>query len=287
MSSPVKAGSGHAAYGRRLGKALFNLAMILFALVNVYPILWMFFSSLKSKGEFLRNVFALPQTPLFSNYTEAIRVGKLHMGLFNSALTSALAVTLIVVIALIMGYCIARYTFPGRGAVYGLLIAGMLIPIHALMVPLFIQFNFLNFLNGRFTLVLPYVAFGLPLAVFLTEGFVSQMPREVEEAAWIDGSSFFQTLLRVVAPMCRPALSTVIIMAFMDTWNEFSFALILISDESLKTIPVLLTGFAGVYTVDYTKMFAALVIATLPVMGLYLALNQKVIQGMVAGAVKG
>jgi len=270
-----------------VGRFVFNTAMIVFSVVNVFPIIWMVYSSLKTKQEYLINVFALPSRFLISNYFDAIRVGKLHIGLLNSVLNSTVAVASIVVLAFVIGYCFARFSFPGKKIIYTLLIAGMLIPIHALMVPLFIQFRQLNLINRQFTLVLPYIAFGLPLAVFLMEGFIRQMPTEVEEAAWIDGSSFFNTLLLVVAPMSRPVISTAIIIAFMDAWNEFSFALILISNEQFKTLPVFLTGFAGIYTVDFTKMFAALVIATMPVLILYIFLSNKIIEGMVAGAVKG
>lgn len=277
------------AYGRwkAAGAFSFNAVMLALAAVNVFPLIFMIYSSLKTKQEYLRNVFSLPSVPMFSNYADAVRVGKLQSGVLNSAIISALSVSVIITMAFVIGYCLARYKFKGRNFLYIFFISGMMVPIHALMVPLFVEFKYLSLLNSRAALVISYVAFGLPLAVFLIEGFVRMMPYEVEEAALIDGSSFANTLLRVVAPMCLPVLSTAVIMAFLDTWNEFSFALILISSENLKTLPLRLTGFAGQYTTDHTKLLAALVIATLPVLLIYLILNKKVIEGMVAGAVKG
>lgn len=272
---------------RRTGALVFNAVMVLLALINVYPLFWMIVSSLKTKQEYLRNVFAFPTAAQFSNYSDAMRVGKLDYGIMNSAIVSGISVTLILLIAFITGYCLARFHFRGRNLIYMMFISGMMVPIHALMVPLFVEFKYLSLLNTRLSLVITYVALGLPLAVFLVEGFVRSMPYEVEEAALIDGSSFFNTLARVVAPMCRPVLSTALIMAFLDTWNEFSFASILISSEELKTLPVRLTGFSGQYTTDHTKLLAALVIASLPVLLVYLILNKKVVEGMVAGAVKG
>ena len=163
----------------------------------------------------------------------------------------------------------------------------MLVPTYGLLVPLFIEYRNLNFLDHRLSLVLPVVAFALPLVIFLIESFMKGIPRELEEAAYVDGSSLLSLLFRIVFPVCRPVLSTCAIISFLNIWNEFPFALILISSQHLKTIPVGLTNFVGQYTVDYPQLMAGIVVSILPVILVYLSLYKRIIQGMVAGAVKG
>lgn len=140
---------------------------------------------------------------------------------------------------------------------------------------------------SRYTLLFPYVAFGLPIAVFLVESYMHNIPKEIEEAAAIDGSSFNRTLFSIVLPMCKPILVTVGIIQFFSVWNEFTFALILISKEALKTVPVGLTIFKGQYATDYPRMMTAMLISILPAVALYFAFSKQIIKGMVAGAVKG
>ena len=163
----------------------------------------------------------------------------------------------------------------------------MLIPIYALLIPIFVEFKSLGLLNKRYTLILPYIAFALPVAVFLVESSVASVPIEIEEAACIDGSSFLHTMFAIVMPMCRPVLSTSAILTFLNTWNEFPLALVLIRSNSLKTMPIGLTNFVGSYTVNYPLMLAALVVSTLPVVIMYLLFYNQIMKGMTAGAVKG
>jgi len=142
-------------------------------------------------------------------------------------------------------------------------------------------------LNKRITLIIPYIAFALPVGVFLVESYVKSIPMEMEEAACIDGCSFTQTLVLVIFPICKPVLSTTAILSFLSTWNEFPLALVLIRSNRLKTLPLGVTNFVGTYTVNYPLMFAALVISALPVILMYLVFSQNVMHGMVNGAVKG
>jgi raffinose/stachyose/melibiose transport system permease protein len=164
---------------------------------------------------------------------------------------------------------------------------GMLIPEHSLLVPLFIMYKNIGFLDKVYSLIIPYIAFGLPMSIFLIESYVRMVPRELEEAAHVDGSSFVYTMFSIIMPICKPVISTALILAFLDKWNEFSFALVLIRSDRFKTIPIGLTNFFGVHTTDYTQFMAALVIASLPVIIIYAIFNKSIIKGMVAGAVKG
>ena len=247
----------------------------------------MIYSSLKTDQEFSLDILSLPKKLIFDNYARAIEEGNIGSYFMNSMFNTLITVAVVIVIAFVTGYCLSRFKFRGRTFVYYMFLSGMLIPIYALLIPIFVEFKSLGLLNKRYTLILPYIAFALPVAVFLVESSVASVPIEIEEAACIDGSSFLHTMFAIVMPMCRPVLSTSAILTFLNTWNEFPLALVLIRSNSLKTMPIGLTNFVGSYTVNYPLMLAALVVSTLPVVIMYLLFYNQIMKGMTAGAVKG
>lgn len=271
----------------RILRVIVNVFVMAFSITCIFPVIWMVYSSFKSNDEFLRNIIGLPANPQFENYIYAFKVSKMGVYFFNSAFNSVVCVAAIVILSTFVGYFIARYKFAGRNIIYTMFIAGMLMPIYGLLVPIYLQFRALNMLDHRYTLILPYIAFGLPMAIFLIENFVRTIPVEIEEAATIDGCRIRHILFRIILPMCSPVLATVMILTFLNVWNEFPFALILINEDSLKTIPIGLTYFKGQYKIDYAKLMAALVIAMAPVVIFYLFSSKRIMEGMVAGAVKG
>ncbi|MFW5972293.1 MAG: carbohydrate ABC transporter permease [Bacillota bacterium] len=229
----------------------------------------------------------LPLKIRLDNYISAITKGDVHLAFLNSVIISVVGVFLILLIGFITGYLLSRFDFAGRKLLYGLFLSGMLIPIHGLLVPVFIQFNKLGLYNTRMGLILANVTFGLPITIFLIESFVKSIPIEIEEAAVMDGSNIYQRIFGIILPICKPVLSTALILSFLATWNEFPFALVLIRSSELRTIPIWLTQFSGQFSTNYPQMMAAMVIASIPVIAIYLAFYNKVISGMTAGAVKG
>ena len=207
--------------------------------------------------------------------------------LFNSFRTSALSLFFILLLGFTIGYILSRYRFRGRNLLYAYFLIGMLIPVHALMVPMYVMFTRTGLNDQWFTLILPYTALSLPIAVFLVESYVKSIPTEIEEAAAIDGCSRLRTIYTIVMPMCRPILITIGIIQFFYIWNEFTFSLILIDSQELMTIPVGLTLFKGQFSTDYPRMMTAMVLAILPTMVIYFIFSKRIIKGMVAGAVKG
>lgn len=264
-----------------------NTIMMLFCISCIFPFIWIVYSSLKTKQEFSLSIISLPLKPVFSNYLFAITKGKMLSFFINSAYNSVISVAMILLISFIIGYLLARIEFKGRFFLYTLFMFGMLIPEHSLLVPLFIMYKNIGFLDKIYSLIFPYIAFGLPMSVFLIESFVRMVPRELEEAAHVDGSSFVHTMFSIIMPICKPVISTALILSFLGAWNEFSFALVLIRSDKWKTIPIGLTNFFGAHTTDYTELMAALVIASLPVIIIYAVFYKDIIKGMVAGAVKG
>jgi raffinose/stachyose/melibiose transport system permease protein len=268
-------------------QSILNILMIAFSITCIFPLVWMLYSSLKTKQEFALDIISLPKVLHFDNYISAIKIGKMHLFFGNSLFNSVISVIFIILIGFVVAYFLSRYKFRGRNIIYVIFLFGMLVPIHSLLIPIFIQFKVVGLLDQRYTLILPYVAFGLPMAIFLFESFIKSTPVEIEEAAYLDGGSTSTIIFRIIFPICRPVLSTTLILSFLSSWNEFPFALILLRRQSLKTIPIGLSNFNGQFTVNYPQLMAAMVIAVLPVIILYLLFSKRIIEGMTAGSVKG
>jgi raffinose/stachyose/melibiose transport system permease protein len=268
-------------------KTLLNILLMLFSLVCIFPILWILYSSLKTHQEFSLNILSFPTKFHFENYVKVFWEAKLYQYFLNSVFLAIVATFLTIVIGFITGYFLARFDFKGRNFLYMLFLFGMLVPVYGLLVPVFIEYKNVGFLDNRFSLLLPMVTFALPVVIFLIESFVKSLPIEIEEASYVDGTNLFTSITRIVYPMCRPIISTSIILSFLNVWNEFPFSLILISTQELKTLPVGLTNFVGQYTVNYPQLMSGINVAIIPVIFVYLLMHKKIIQGMVAGAVKG
>ena len=284
----TKSAGAHKAKKGLLG-IFMNLILWIFSLSCIFPIVWMIYSSLKEKRVFNADIVGLPKNPTLINYTRILTNPDYHLpeSMFNSFRTTALSILLIVAFSFIVGYILARVRFKLNRVLYVMFLMGMLIPIHSLLVPIYVVFKKCNISNQWFTLLLPYVSFGLPMGIFLVEGFVKTVPVDLEEAAAIDGSNFTHTLWTIIFPICRPILVTVAIIQVFSCWNEFSFALVLIKDVGLQTVPLALTQFKGQFASDYPMQMAAMLLTMAPIVVLYFAFSRQIIKGMVAGAVKG
>ena len=266
-----------------------NFLMLLFSISCIFPLVWMFYSSLKTKRVFNADIMGLPKEPTFSNYQKIMTNAGYHIGqsMWASVRTNVISIFFIALFGFIVGYILSRIKFKGNRLLYVMFLMGMLIPVHSLLVPIYVVFNKTGLGNQWFTLIIPYVAFGMPIAVFLVEGFIKAIPVELEEAAAIDGSSFTRTLFSIILPVAKPILVTIAIIQTFSCWNEFSFALVLIKDVKLQTVPLAMTMFKGQFASDYPKIMSAMLTTMAPVVVLYFAFSKQIIKGMVAGAVKG
>lgn len=275
--------------GRLVSGFFMNLILWIFSLSCIFPIVWMIYSSLKEKRQFNADIIGLPKAPSLINYQRILSNSDYHLAesMLNSVRTTAISIALILTFSFIVGYILARVRFKLNRVLYIMFLMGMLIPIHSLLVPIYIVFQRCGISNKWYTLLLPYVSFGLPMGIFLVEGYVKSIPISLEEAAAIDGSSFSYTLWKIILPICQPILVTVGIIQIFSCWNEFSFALVLIKDVALQTVPLALTQFKGQFASDYPKQMAAMLITMSPIIALYFIFSKQIIKGMVAGAVKG
>lgn len=266
---------------------LSNLMVFLYTVTCIYPIFWLIYSSFKTSAEFDADVIALPGSLYLENFINVFTQSDMPTYIVNSLRNSVISILVILLFAFINGYFISRYRFRGRNVLYTYYMLGMLIPVHALLIPIYIVLSRTGLTNSWYTVPLPLICFNLPTSLFLCESYIGTIPREIDEAAAIDGASFSRTLFVIILPMAAPILVTSGILAFFNCWNEFIYSLVLLKDTTLYTIPLGLTLLQGTYTTNYPIMMAAMVVAIFPAMLLYIIFSKQIINGMMAGAVKG
>jgi len=256
-------------------------------LVVGYPVLWMVLQSFKTKFELYSNVWGLPQQLFLDNYVQAWRIARMGTYILNSLIVSVSTVAIVLVVASLAGYAFARLRFRGRELLFYTFVFTLIVPVQVTIIPLYAVVSGLGLSNTYLALILPYAAAGLPLSIFLLRAFFQSVPREIEEAARIDGCTEFAAFTRVVLPISGPGLATVTILQFLGAWNEFLLALIFIRNPSLRTIPLGLQAFFFEYSVEWGYLFAALTMATVPVIVVYVLMQRQFIKGLTAGAVTG
>ncbi|MCS7463481.1 carbohydrate ABC transporter permease [Paenibacillus doosanensis] len=268
-------------------RGLINALLALYALGTLYPLIWLFMSAFKSNEEFYSQPFALPAEWHWDNFGRAWKVSAMGVSLVNSTIVTVVSLALTLILGALAAYALARFEFKLKPMMMGLFLLGMLIPIHSTLVPLFIIMKKVGLLDTYGALILPYTAFELPLAIFVAASYLTSVPKEIEEAALMDGTGYWGIFVRIMLPLSIPALSTVAILAFLRFWNDFAFALVFISKPALKTLPLSLSVFATGYATDYKLTMAALSIAVLPTIIVFLLFQEQIMKGMTAGAVKG
>ena len=272
-------------------KRILTFTFTVIAIFYVLPIMLVLINSMKSNSYVNMETFALPNANSFvglDNYKTGMTFGNypfLKSALYSLFITVTSSVLILICTSMAAWY-IARVGSLFGKIVYYLCVFSMVVPFQMVMFTLAKTADTLK-LNTPWTIPIVYLGFGAGLAVFMFTGFVKSIPLEIEEAAAIDGSSFSNTLWRIILPMCKPILVTVAIIQIFSCWNEFSFALVLIEDVHLQTVPLARTQFKGQFGSDYPKQMAAMLITMLPIVILYFIFSKQIIKGMVAGAVKG
>ncbi|MGF3057096.1 carbohydrate ABC transporter permease [Microbacterium sp. YY-01] len=274
---------------RHVRKLPTYLVIALLILVTAYPLWWMFLNSLKSNSDFLNNPsYALPEVWRWDNYALAWETGNLATTMTNSVLVTFPSLILIVLIGSAAGYVLEVMVFKGRAALLLGFLAGIMIPGQMILLPLFTAFFQIGLTGSLAPLIIIYTATGLPLTVFMMATYFRAVPREVFEAATLDGASMVRAFFSIGLPMMRNAAFTVAIVQFFLIWNDLLMALVFAGQRKLNTIQIGLLNFSGEYgSVNYGPLFAAICTTVGGILILYLFLNQQIIKGMAAGAVKG
>ncbi len=263
-------------------------SMALFWLfVTIYPLFVMLINSLKTRSEYMiSSMWALPKKATLNNYLVVFESGFMRSYL-NSIIVTVISLVFMISFSTLAAYGLSKLKFPGSKLVYGIFIAGMMIPIHITIIPIFKLTQNLHLYDSLAGLIGPYVASAMPMAIFILKGFIDAVPRELNEAAEIDGADKFVTFRLIILPILTPAISTVMIYNAVYYWGEFIYALVLTMSKSNRTINLGLWAFYGERGVDLTLIFSALAICSIPLIVVYAVFQERVINGMVAGAVKG
>ena len=255
--------------------------------ISLVPFIWVFVSSFKTNREILSSAFTLPSKIAFDGYRIALQLTNIPMRFFTS-LTVAVFATLISVIFYSMAaYVLARFNFKLKNAIYGLLICSMLIPANSMLQPIYSIIRTLGLYDTKGALILVYSGFGMALTLFLLKGFFQTIPRELDEAALIDGAGFTSIFFRIMLPLSKPAFVSAAILIFISCWNELLYALMLTSSEANRTLPLTMKYFTNMFSFNYMAMFAALVMCITPTVLVYVLLQEQIMESMVAGSVKG
>jgi len=263
-----------------------HLILLFFTVVIVYPVVWMLFASLKSNSEVVTNVWGLPTALHWENYTSAWATAKLGYALLNSVIVSAGTVILVTALAATAAYAFAKLRFRYATLIFLIFVFTMQAP--APVIPLYVMLVKMGLTDSRLGLIMPMVAGGLPLAIFIFRAFFQSIPGELLDAAKVDGCTEFIAFLRIVLPISGPAIATVTILQFVGAWNDYFLALILVRSPEMRTIPLAIQVFFYAWgRTEWQQVFAALSVASLPMILLYVIMQRQFIQGLTAGSVKG
>lgn len=261
--------------------------ILFFGFYTLFPLVWLFITSLKTNAEYFANPFSLPAVVQFKNYANAFSQANLGQMIFNSVTVSIIATFVNIMAAAMASYAISRFRFKGKEVIFALFSAGVMVPLNALMVPYFTIFSKAGLLDSLTSLRILYAAIGLPMSVFIVRGFMDSFPKEIEEAAYVDGCGFYGRFFKIVLPLTKTGLVTAATFQFLTCWNEFVYANLLTSSPATKTIQIGIRYFTNQFTTDYVSMYAAIIIAIVPSIIGYMLFQEQIISGLTSGAVKG
>ena len=265
---------------------LVQIILVANSVVMLAPIVIVVFAAFKTSTQIYQHPFALPDFTHVENIVKIWTQTNFLRYLLNSVFVTGTSITLVLALGTMAAYAIARYEFFGASFILMFFLAGLTLPLKLAIIPLFILMRDLGALNTPFSLILVYVAMGLPTTVFIMTGFIRTLPNELEDAARMDGASEARIMWSVMLPLVRPAMVIAGIQNLVPIWNDFFFPLVFIQNDDLKTLPQGLTTFMGEYTSDWGVLFAGLTLSAAPIIVLYIVLSRQFINGMTSGAVK-
>lgn len=270
----------------RVSSILLNLLCIVLCAVIAAPLLWIILNSFKTNQEMFMDSLALPEVWQFGNYAKAWSMG-LYRYFGNSVLVSAVALVGILVLASFLAYGLTRFRAKGSNIIFIIVLGGMALSEQIALVPLYNILQALHLYDTYAAVILPYIAFRIPFTVFLMRAYFITIPEELEEAAVVDGYNSLQIFTKIIVPISKPIFASCAIVNLNFVWNEFLFANVFLSDKAIQTIPIGLMTFKGDLKVDYTTTLAGLIIASMPLIILFLLMSKQFVRGLTSGAVKG
>ncbi|GFZ91705.1 ABC transporter permease [Paenibacillus marchantiophytorum] len=272
----------------QLVQIIFYISLALVAIAQIFPLIWMINFSLLKSGDFFGSyILKWPSPFQWKNYADAFKLGHVPAYLLNSAIVAVVVIAVTVIVSLMLSYVIARIDWKWNKYLAGLVMICMIVPLYSTLLPNFFIFNKIKLIDTYFALILPNIAFLIPLSVFIFIGFLQTTPRAIEEAAVIDGLNLLGVVFRIIIPISKPVISSVAVLAFLNTWNEFIMAVTFIRTDTYKTLPFSLIQFTGEYASNYAAQFAVMTVIALPSVLLYMLFTEQITSSLTAGAVKG
>ena len=276
-----------ASSNRGFGSLVLYLVGGFFALIVLFPLAATVINGFKSNADLLLHPFGLPTTWLWDNYTSVLQSASFWRQLLNSTMVMAATAIGVVVLASMPAFVFSRMTFRGREVLFNFFTLGLLFPIAGAILPLYIPLRQAHLVDSLWGVILPQVAFGLPGNILILRGFFATIPRELEEAAAMDGCSSVGFFVRVLLPLMRPALAAVVVLTMVASWNDYFLPLLVLNSEKLYTLPLGIMQFQGQFGTDWARVLAFVSLALMPTVVFYLLAERQIIAGLTAGAVKG
>jgi len=267
-------------------KILYYVLMIVLSCFFFYPMIWLVLSSFRTNREIFTTPFGLPNTIAWQNWADAWNVGNMSIYAKNSVIVTSITIVGILLFASLAAFAFSKLKFTGSKALMLMFVFGLFMPLQSFFIAQSYIFERLHLKDSYMGLILPYIGIGLPLAIFLLKAYLDSVPKELMEAARIDGCSNFVLFAKIIFPLLIPSMATVGIFSALNTWNELLLAMLYIQNDELKTIPVGLLAFSSRYTTDYKLLFSALSIITIPMIVLYVFFHRYIVAGLTEGALK-
>lgn len=271
---------------RNTGKLIVYFILILFLLISVMPIVFMILAALKTAGE-LNDPFALPTSITFDNVINAWTTGRMSKYMLNSIFVAIPRVSVVLLLASLAGYGFGKLKFKGRDAIFSFILAGMMVPIQAMIIPIYYNLQQYGLINTLGAMILPAFGLSMPFACFMMRAFFKDLPDEIMESATIDGCGEFMTWLYIMLPLVKPAVLSLLVFEFMWSWNDFLLPMLMVYEDTYRTLPLGLMYFFGEHTVDQSLVAAGVSICIMPILIIYIIFQRTFITGITAGAVKG
>ncbi|WP_449371806.1 carbohydrate ABC transporter permease [Arthrobacter psychrolactophilus] len=273
----------------RVHKMILTATIVVIVIVQVYPMLWLFLTSFRTASDFASgNPFALPSEFTLENYSRAFATGNLGLNILNSFIVTLGSSVLILIAGMMAAYALQVLGFRLSGLVRALFLLGIIVPVQIALVPLFIDYSKIGLLDTHMSMIIPLAAFAMPMAVYLFSSFYEYIPRELYEAASLDGAGPFRIFSQITFPLSVNTIITVVLVNSIFIWNDFIFANTFVLSDGLKTIPLGLQNYIGAMgNTDWTATFAAVCVTVTPLLLVFLVLNKAMISGLESGATKG
>lgn len=262
------------------------ILMFVFAILTVFPLIWLLYSSFKLNAEIVLHPLGFPRSPTFYNYTESWAKGHLGTALINSFIYTISATVSTMLLAMAAAFGLTKFSFKSTKFFTSAFALGLMISVHAVIIPLFQLEAKLGITNTRLGVIIPYIAFDLPLSVMIAVPYVRGIPNAIIESAEIDGAKYRYVFWMMIMPLSVPVIATMVILSFLRHWNEFLFVFVFTTKLALKSLPVAITQFAGRMNIDYGLQYASLVVGVLPMILFYIVFHAQLIRGFGEGALK-